>query len=380
MKIGILTHPFHYNYGGILQAWALQYILKEMGHEPVKIDWYGPRQSMNAKTFITLSLSWFKTLSAKVIGLRRYVALVSPYNHIFRHDQVRCIDRRFIKRIGSTPRIYDREELYKIIAGSDFDAFIVGSDQVWRQVYCNDIEIFFLGFLHASDHRRRIAYAASFGTTEPDIEVVNMASCRELLQRFDSVSVREKSGVDIIRNYFNRHDVSQVLDPTLLLDANVYMQLVDDNVLSKDKSFISAYILDPTSEKKSILEDLSVSLGLKVKKTTCNPGNGLDMPPVAQWIANFAQSDFVITDSFHGCVFAIIFRKTFIAIGNEWRGLDRFLSLLNSFGLKDRLVESHNDYEVHKAELLSPIDYNTVYRKLEVLREYSMKFLKDALA
>ncbi len=379
MKIGILTHPFHYNYGGILQAWALQYILKGMGHEPVKIDWYGARQSINVKTFLILSLSWVKTLSAKIIGLRRYVALVSPYDHIFRHDQVRCIDRKFIKRIGSTPRIYGREELCKIIEGSDFDAFIVGSDQVWRQVYCDDIEIFFLDFLPSSDHRRRIAYAASFGTTEPDIEIANMASCRELLQRFYAVSVREKSGVDIVRDYFKRDDVSQVLDPTLLLDADVYMQLVDDNVLSKDKSFIAAYILDPTSEKESILEDLSISLGLKVKKTTCNPGNGLDMPPVAKWIANFAQSDFVITDSFHGCVFAIIFRKPFIAIGNEWRGLDRFLSLLDTFELRKRLVVGLDDYKSRKIGLISPIDYCKVYRKLDVLREYSMKFLRDAL-
>lgn len=381
MKIGILTHPLHYNYGGILQAWALQHVLMEMGHEPVKIDyycWYRP--DIDAKIFLMLLFSWFKTVIAKIFGHRQYLALASPYTHIFRHDQIRCVDRKFVKRISSTSRFYDYDELLRKVEDGNFDAFVVGSDQVWRQAYCPDIKTFFLGFMSASDHRPRIAYAASFGTSTSEIDRFSMESCIKLLHRFDAVSVREKSGVDIVKDCFHRADVSLVLDPTLLLDADVYRRLVRKPVKLNDKPLIAAYILDPDSRKNFVMEDAAAALGADVVKMTCNPGNGLQMPTVDKWISNFDKSDFVITDSFHGCVFAIIFRKPFIAIGNEWRGLDRFQSLLDTFGICDRLVNNSDEYISRKQELLMPIDYDRVHRRLNTLREYSLDFLKNALA
>ena len=380
MRIGILTQPLHYNYGGIMQTWALQQVLKEMGHEPIKIDWFGSQDTITVKRFFILLLSWFKTLGAKAIGRKKYVGLASPYKHIFRHDQIRCVDRKFNKLIKSTRRIYSKDELKRIVEELNLDAFIVGSDQVWRQVYCPDIEIFFLGFLSDSDKRTRISYAASFGTSDTDIDDNKRIECIHLLHLFKSVSVRENSGVNIVRNIFGRNDVVQTLDPTLLIGTDEYRRLVGHNTSKEDNPFIAAYILDPNDEKNTILNDLSATLGHKTRIMTCNPDNGLDMPPVSQWIKNLADSDFVVTDSFHGCVFAIIFKKSFIAIGNEWRGLDRFKSLLELFELYNRLITNIDDYRIRKVELLSSINYDNVYRKLEGLRKNSLNYLKDALA
>lgn len=101
---------------------------------------------------------------------------------------------------------------------------------------------------------------------------------------------------------------------------------------------------------------------------------------IEEWIANIANSEYVVTDSFHGCVFSIIFRKPFVAIANRDRGLDRFLSLLKDCGLEDRLVFGYNDFSTKKTEMLAGIDYDEVYRRLDKLRDDSLKFLKDAIS
>jgi len=101
---------------------------------------------------------------------------------------------------------------------------------------------------------------------------------------------------------------------------------------------------------------------------------------VSEWLSAFANAQFVITDSFHGCVFSIIFHKPFIAIANQWRGLSRFTTLLGHFGLQHRLVFSFEEFEARKRELLTPIDYATVEEKLRKLRSESMTFLKENLS
>ena len=105
-----------------------------------------------------------------------------------------------------------------------------------------------------------------------------------------------------------------------------------------------------------------------------------DMLPVEEWLRAFAQADFVVTDSFHGCVFSIIHRKPFIAVANEGRGIDRFTSLLGYLGLQDRLVFSMEDYRQKRSALLAPIDFAPVAEKLVQAQEASLAFLREALS
>ena len=100
---------------------------------------------------------------------------------------------------------------------------------------------------------------------------------------------------------------------------------------------------------------------------------------MSQWLANFADADFVVTDSFHGCVFSIIFGKPFIAIGNAERGLGRFQSLLGELGLNDRLITGLSDYQTRNDKLLATLNYEPVRARIDKLRQSSLQFLTDSL-
>ena len=265
-----------------------------------------------------------------------------------------------------------------------FDAYIVGSDQVWRPIYSYGISNYFLDFTVGKDVKR-IAYSASFGTDQWEFTTEQTAVCSELAKQFDAISVREDSGVGLCRKYLNI-DAVQMPDPTLLLDKNDYLEIIKNDCPENSHSGgIFTYILDDSEIKRSIVQ--KVSSKLKLNSFSVMPQaqfknvgrKGIEKciyPPVAEWLQGFADADFVVTDSFHGTVFSIIFNKPFISIANGKRGTSRFTSLLKTFGLEDRLIYWDKDL---KDCLLSDIDFagiNTVHKKK---REEALKFLTNSL-
>lgn len=276
-----------------------------------------------------------------------------------------------------TKPVYSDVDMRKIIRKRKYDAFIVGSDQVWREEYSPRIQPYFLDFLSEADGRKRIAYAASFGKEHDYISPENMSECRRLLEHFDAVSVREAEGVDIVRREFGREQVEKVLDPTLLLSESDYGRIIDARE-RRNKPYLATYILDQTNDKANIIGDVAAERGLSVNAVDIEVRPG-KMSTISQWLANFADADFVVTDSFHGCVFSIIFGKSFIAIANAERGLGRFLSLLGDFDLMDRLVYGPDDFTARRRQLLAPIDYASVRQRHEALRRHSLAWLKTAL-
>ena len=204
-----------------------------------------------------------------------------------------------------------------------------------------------------------------------------MPLCRKLLHRFDAVSVREYEGLDILSRDFDYHKGVKVLDPTLLISADDYKGLIEDKDYAH-KAYVVAYILDSSKDKTAILAEVSSHLNLPIQSLLEEP-HGAKMLTVSQWLAAFDRADFVVTDSFHGCVFSIIFHKPFIAIANEFRGLDRFISLLRDAGLENRLVFSSEEFEMRKDSLFTVPDYTDVEHRLSAFRSVSMDFLADAL-
>lgn len=377
MKIGILTQPLHYNYGGIIQNWALQQVLKRCGYEPEMVFLVSGEKA-DVRLLALRALSLIKCLAKKYVLNQEGIYLHSPFDPRYCPSVYYYADSEFIKRINKTKPLGRNTDLAHLVNRRRYDAFIVGSDQVWREEYSPNIFSFFLDFLPKNDKRRRIAYAASFGKESDYISLEKMPQCRKLLTRFDAVSVRENEGIEIINNDFGRQQVEKVLDPTLLLSSVDYDNLIspDDH---KTKPFIASYILDNAEEKESILKAVSSVKDLPISKMSIDivPGS---MASISQWLANFADADFVVTDSFHGCVFSIIFGKPFIAVANKERGLDRFTSLLGEFELTNRLISNYHEFRDHKDILLSMPDYNTVNSRLETLRQSSLKFLTNALA
>lgn len=366
MKIAILTLPLHTNYGGILQCYALQTVLQRMGHD-VKVlsrPQYG------------ISYYWIYPLAICKRIIKRYI--LGKEVDILRapHEIIRKNTDRFIKQY--IHKYNCRNWTLKI--ANKFDVIVVGSDQVWRPEYSQPIDFAFLSFL-GNSKIKRISYAASFGVDFCEYSEEQLNICSSLLKKFDAISVRETSGVELCSNYFGVNAV-QMIDPTLLLSADDYRVLINYAVTRTSKGTMLVYILDKTEEKISLVNKIAAEKGLITFWLDSPDAQNENIPlknyvkmPVEQWLRSFDDAEFIFTDSFHGCVFSIIFRKQFLAIGNIERGLSRFLSLLKLFSLEDRLIFSFNEYK----ENLSMIDYDKLYDKLHVLQKQSVLFLKTNL-
>lgn len=374
MNIAIITLPLHTNYGGLLQAYALKHTLEQQGH---KVDVIDLKDKMPAP----------KGLKAPFIYLRRMASALFKGTEVFREKRyarelpvVAANISRFVDEYISPRLVKD----YGDIKEGEYDAFVVGSDQVWRPLYFRNIEDAFLKFAEGWDVKR-IAYAASFGTDRLEYEYMQLEVCGKLLDKFDAVSVREDSAVTMCEEWLDYEDAAHVADPVMLLGSYEIASLAANAENRPAKGKIMTYILDPSKEKSAAVDFMSRVTAAQVYDASVNPyARELPLservvPSLEQWIAGFADADFVITDSFHGCVLSILMHKKFLAVGNSRRGMARLSSLLNVFGLEGRLVHGI-DPEDDGEYFLSDIDWEDVDEKLKAFREHSVKFLLDALA
>lgn len=373
MRIGVLTLQLHNNFGGILQAYALQKVLKDFGHNVVLIDksryvslgpWY-----KKYPIYIKRSINKFifgKNIIVKAdIEQNRFLKTIAKYTEPFIEKYIR--------------RVYTKD--FSNIRERDFDVLIAGSDQVWRpQYFFSKIENAYLDF--AKEWRiRRIAYAASFGTEEWEYTEEQTNNCAALLKKFNAVSVRESSAVKLCNDNFGVK-AEHVLDPTMLICKEDYIKLFKDYNAAQSDGNLFCYILDEGEEKKSIIDCIAKEKGLKPFYVNSRYED-LDAPleeriqqPVEKWLRAFYDAEFIITDSFHACVFSIIFNKPFIVYGNKERGLARFKSLLSIFGLEERIVSTKE--EAIKA-ISKPINWEMVNEVHRQWKEKSMSFLNNNL-
>lgn len=376
MRIGILTLPFHINYGGILQGYALQTILERLGHEVVIYQ-------RVAKHQFSLPLWKLPLVYAKRICLRLFVnknqVIFVEQRKVKELPVIRQHTNNFIKdHIHTIP--FDSPECINI---SEVDCIIVGSDQIWRPLYVrkvlkSEIENAFLKFTEGWKGKR-IAYAASFGVDEWEYSPEQTKECRRLVKYFDAVSVREDFAVQLCVDYLNVKAI-HVLDPTLLLSKEDYIKLIMEANVPKSDGTLFSYILDEAPEKQSFVDNVArnfnmkpFNIGLASSKLNA-PLERRVAQPVEKWLRGFYDAKFIVTDSFHGCVFSIIFEKPFVVIDNEERGMLRIKSLLSMFNMEGRLIKDF--YQLPQLSILVQSNYSM---ELDSLREKSLDFLKDAL-
>lgn len=374
MRVAIITLPLHTNYGGILQAYALKKSIEALGHSVDVID---------RKCKMVLTPSWKMPL----VYLKRALFNLKPGGpEIFRERRILreypVVSAQLTGFVSEeiSPRMIDS---YTEIAPGDYDAFVVGSDQVWRPKYFGRIEDAFLDFTSLWDVRR-VSYAASFGTDHLEYELEQLYKCSSLLSTFDAVSVREASAVQMCDEWFDREDAVHVLDPVMLLTAEHYAHLAEMSSERPCKGKILSYVLDPDNSKKYILDRVEGWLA-KESHNAYVPDRDRNIPlekrivpSIRQWLSCFADAEFVVTDSFHGCVLSVLFHKPFIALANPGRGMSRILSLLESLGLDDRIVQGldpDDDGEYY----LSGIDWDDVDARLSEMKGKSIEFLRNAL-
>lgn len=369
MKIAILTLPFNINYGGILQAYALQTILEQRGHDVHIIE---ETQKPLRLPFYKKPFCYGKRIIKNIMGKKCCILYEQKYN-----QELLIIKQNISKFINENIHLTTYKK-FSYIKESEYDVIIVGSDQVWRPKYFGtaQIEKAFLGFTKGWNIRR-ISYAASFGTSEWEYTHAQTHKCSILLHKFNMVSVREKSGIDLCKRYLNT-EAKQVLDPTLLLEKEDYIRLFQSGHTQKSKGNLLCYILDETEEKRILINQVAkdkklIPFNIKAKDNKINiPLSDRIQPSIEQWIRGFYDAELVITDSFHACVFSILFKKPFIVYGNKNRGLTRFNSLLESMGLKNNLILNLNEYDNNKDYSIN----NESLKKLSDLRKESLNFLE----
>lgn len=364
-RVGILTLPMTRNFGGNLQAFALMEVLASAGHRPLLINRrWAPRGYVDDPDSPRNAIRYTSSfrLGAGVANGAFLDANVSPLTRPF----------------------YGSNDLARNFEKLDLDALVVGSDQAWRSGYTSGLlgDFFFKFAGAATKPIRRASYAVSFGVDEWDYTDAQTKHTATLIRKFDAVSVREDVGVRMCRDIYGV-EAQHVLDPTLLLPPERYRELFEGVPESATRRIVT-YVLDASDDKARVLEAISARLGLPVYAT-----NGLEYAggsPIAggagdnsveQWLRSISEAEFVITDSFHGMVFSILFNKPFIAYGNAARGMSRFTSLLGLLALEDRLVLDAANLDIVKA--LQPIDWQAVNARLAEEREKSLRFLEHAV-
>lgn len=355
MKIGILTQPLTTNYGGILQNYALQTILKRMGHEVwtldyLKYDWYDWTY-LNSKNIIK-----------KILGRKVKWAATPKTNKKKESPLRKFVDANVSLTIPRT-KWFER----KIVKDYNFDALIVGSDQVWRPIYNTKVDDLFLDFVNDLD-LKRIAYAASFGTDNWEFSEKQTEQCKKLVNKFNSISVREATGVSLCKQFLDVK-AKHVLDPTLLLTADDYLSLCEN--IQVQSPFVFSYVLDQNPMKINEIKRFAHERNLPCLIMSAGPAVS-DEDSIEKWLSYFRDATYVVTDSFHGTVFSILFQKDFYVFGNKKRGNSRFDSLLNILGLSNRII----DADISE---LSMIDWESIYCLLNDERIKSIQWLEHSL-
>ncbi len=382
MKIGILTQSLQANYGGLLQNYALQQVLLRAGHEVETIDWTPSNKSLRYRLY-RIKCTILSFLFPKKYLKLRYQPTDEEKKVIQQHTN------HFISTyIHHTKTIMFKDGFSRQAKVGKYDAYVVGSDQVWRPRYNAFLTSMFLDFAK-EEKPKRIAYAASFGTDQWEFTQKMTSICAPLAQKFDFVSIREDSGVKLCKEHLGV-DAVHVLDPTLLLTKEDYIHLIEAEKEPKAKGTLFNYILDPDTVKSAFINRVAKERGLKSfqvlpkcqaeTRTKDNVKNHIDdcvFPGVTTWLRAFMDAEMTIVDSFHGMVFSIIFNKPFWAIGNVSRGMSRFTSLLKMFHLEDRLLDADHLDDV---DFSKPIDWTKVNGILEEKREECRNLLYKTLS
>lgn len=357
MKINIITQPLFCNYGGILQNYALQETLRRLGHEvlTVNVPVRDIASRPNWKSYVHAIINLIKRTRKEYD-----YPFLNPHTFARKERELSFPQQEFIKK-HITKIDHKVPFTTKLCDELQADAWIVGSDQVWRPWCSPNILNYFFDFI--SDPKiKKISYAASFGTDQWEISPEDTPRVKELAQRFNAISVREASGVTLCNDYLGIKAI-HLLDPTMLLDASDYLSLTSGKD-SPQGNYIATYVLDTNKTKYSYIKKDSNDFNLSVIKIGQMHHDRFDS--VESWLATLARANRVITDSFHGTVFSIIFGRPVKILSNNTRGNSRLESLISTL----EITPDDKGYFIPTP---------TVLDKIKNLQSISIQFLNNAL-
>lgn len=296
----------------------------------------------------------------------------------------------FARRHYNLSKLYSQKTVQEL--NQIADTFVIGSDQVWNYGISQHFgKAFYLDF--AADDKRKISYAASFGHEKDFSPAEEVPKISALMNRFNAISVREDSGVRILRDIYQIPG-RQVAEPIFLTDTKEYLRLASESKRDVSEPYLLAYILDPTPEKNAAIAHVAQRLSLKIriildawqhlfqenKKKIDIEGavveEGID---TYDFLKLYSNCSYAVTDSFHGTAFALKFEKPFASIGNRRRGVSRFDSMFRLIGHKERFTLNAENIIKREEDFLRPLDYAPITAALEAHVADSKAWLKASL-
>lgn len=360
MKIGILTFHCAHNYGAVLQAYALQEKLKNMGHEVEIIDY---RPDYLVDTYKAFSLKNIFTYNA-IIAFKKIVSDILTYYK--KRKRIKLFNYFIANKLNLTTRIKNKMPDF-------YDLYIMGSDQIWNFKLTKGFDNYFYGNFKTKKTAKKITYAASFGDAfigKKEIEYLKIA-----LRNFNGISLRENESVSKI-NLLTNTKIETVLDPTLIIDKIIWEKIAQKPTINK--KYVLVYQVIQNELIIKIANQIANQIGcivieipawvtikyLKNQYTTTSP---------EQFLGWIKHADCIVTSSFHGTVFSIIFNRPFYTI-NLKDGLElRSKNLLESIGLGHRLIDKK------KSVTFSKVNFDIANQKLFALKKDSLNYLENFL-
>ncbi|MDK0927598.1 polysaccharide pyruvyl transferase family protein [Clostridium perfringens] len=368
MKIGILTFHNAYNYGAVLQAYALKTVLENINLSQVNVIDYRPIYIENSYSIFPKKYE-NKKLKITLGSFKSFLFNLYNFKNI-------AIKRRkfgeFVnKNLNLSKRVRNKNDFFMNL---DFDYYIFGSDQIWNPIISENFDEIYFGNFKTKNKSIKIAYAASFGNSNIDNNYKN--ELKYLINNLDNISVREIHAKKLLNSITNK-EIVHVLDPTLLLNLNEWDKLVLNNI--KDKDYLLIYRLGNNEELLRIAEYIAEKMFLKIIEISSTPSltrenyKHLKNLGPDEFITYFKNSSFIVTDSFHGTSFSVIFNKEFYIVPNHSRS-ERITSLLNTLNLEQRIIES-----IDEVNLENKINFYLSNNILNKERHKSLMFLKKSL-
>lgn len=364
MKIRIISICDNYNYGNRLQSYALQYFLQQ-NFGACKSAWW-------QKLFLN-------RVNIKPYSIKKIVKYIINWKNFreknqtaFTYDAIRefNISRFTCRKIDVAKCLLDKE------FSNNYDFFVVGSDQVWNPNFWGDRQQYENAyFLKFADEGKRIAYAASFGINELRKEYEE--TFKEGLNGIPHISVREHAGAAIVKNLTGR-DVPVLVDPTLLLSDEEWRSIEMCPDWYRDEKYILTYFL---GDVPKVLDELAKKHDYKIYNMMDASNLNLYTSRVEEFLWLIDHAELVCTDSFHACVFSIIFNTTFVVVKRQQKGMadmtSRLDTLLGLFGYQERLIDFESINIDENALLIMDFTKVKEIQKREIAR--STQFLKKAM-
>ncbi len=352
MKIATLTYQRHDNYGAMLQCYALQKKIEETGVEAEVIDY-----------ICEVSGNPYGLTALKAKGIKRYITGI--IGAITRLPRIKSFEKfRKLIKMSKTVTKNDISQL-----GACYDGYIVGSDNVWNSDITGLDENYFLSFV--ADNRKKTSFAASFGNSK--IKDEHRTRYKKLLSDFTILTSREETGANLIRDLTGK-EAEAVCDPSLLLTLEEWDALAIDT--PEKEPYLLAYQMVPSRTFVNFVKKVAKKKSLKViyipfPYSFIECKIKLRIGPL-EWLGLFKKAEYVITDSFHGCVFSVIFKKQFVVRISQLG--ERIENLLETLTLKNRIVTNPDEVFIQEN-----IDYSKIEPFLELYRERSEKKLNEII-